>query len=545
MVDVLDTVLSWGGAAAAPRRARRRLLRRRAALRNEAAAWHGSRAGLVAEENAVKSQSAEQQAQLRKWGLKRLTPAFAALAASRLRRAELQRDEATAACRSLETRAKELSDVLEMPAAEQMRAAEALEAPDALLRPCEELQRLRQLLRDVEAAIEAQVQAVRALRPAVAPRPRSVRATLLRGCAENFQRLDAAASSNWAAAVRTDCSEDGATDTDTCSNDDVFDEVSDEREREGRLLARWRERSLGAQPAPRAVIAFANYFGDTIADAYALEAPLRPALRSLALSLAVRSLNVISPPTQAKLDVADLGWRQDVRRLSAAVVSDVAGLPADLHGSTFPECGKHLARLDDEDAAPSDLLRTLFDAFRELHAEAHEALEANAVECRALAADDVLPALVCALLGDCFVEALDAGDAPESNACVVSAPHRALHLIRAFALHDATLSEGRGEATYFATTLDAALEHVKRFATGDSPAAADLPPPPRRGEDYPDAVGDFDATAFDVLAVEADEEASARRSADERALCDLGSFIGKNAEMEDALDLLRNEGWMA
>ena len=80
--DVVDSLLSLGGAYTEARRAGRLLAYYAQDIGREAARWRGAREAFEREAGQVEAASAQQQAQLRRWGLRRLRRPFAELALS-------------------------------------------------------------------------------------------------------------------------------------------------------------------------------------------------------------------------------------------------------------------------------------------------------------------------------------------------------------------------------------------------------------------------------------------------------------------------------
>ena len=80
--DVVDSLLSLGGAYTEARRAGRLLAYYAQDIGREAARWRGAREAFEREAGQVEAASAQQQAQLRRWGLRRLRRPFAELAAT-------------------------------------------------------------------------------------------------------------------------------------------------------------------------------------------------------------------------------------------------------------------------------------------------------------------------------------------------------------------------------------------------------------------------------------------------------------------------------
>ena len=89
------------------------------------------------------------------------------------------------------------------------------------------------------------------------------------------------------------------------------------------------------------------------------------------------------------------------------------------------------------------------------------------------------------------------------------------------------------EAAYFLTAFDAALAAVAKLG-GETLAAEDAV------DDGDDGLGDGDED-FGALA----EEAAAGDGGDDAAMRDLGAWLGSHTALEDTVDLLRDEGWMA
>ena len=103
--DVVDSLLSLGGAYTEARRAGRLLAYYAQDIGREAARWRGAREAFEREAGQVEAASAQQQAQLRRWGLRRLRRPFAELAAARAARARAQAAAASAAKAALLARA--------------------------------------------------------------------------------------------------------------------------------------------------------------------------------------------------------------------------------------------------------------------------------------------------------------------------------------------------------------------------------------------------------------------------------------------------------
>ena len=95
------------------------------------------------------------------------------------------------------------------------------------------------------------------------------------------------------------------------------------------------------------------------------------------------------------------------------------------------------------------------------------------------------------------------------------------------------------EAAYFLTTFDAAVAAVAKLG-GETLAAADAgdDDDDDDDDDGPWVDGDDD---FGALA----EAAEARDGGDDAAMRDLGAWLGSHTALEDTVDLLRDEGWMA
>ena len=364
------------------------------------------------------------------------------------------------------------------------------------------------------------------------------------------------------------------------------DEVlEDQREREGRLLARWRKRAAKNDASPSAVLGFCGSFGPRVEDAFRVDARRGAAARSLAFALATRGDRSRLVPRKKRdaLAAADARFRERRRRaaarFAAASSTDAAALvglsehvmkalpprtappPRRPDGPSFAEA---LAPFDDTTLAPAALIEAIFEAFRRLTAAAGAC---------SVGAEDCLGLAVLALVTD--------PRAPER-------PLSALYVSRVYGVRDPALiaRDRDAEALYLVTTLDAAVaavfqlggeagdavsadasgDAVSAKASGDAVAVADSSETDdvatddvaTDAGDAGDAAGSADAgdaageaadagddAELDFVALAAEADGDADADADDAALRDLGSWLGAQEARESAVDLLRDEGWIS
>ena len=237
--DVVDSLLSLGGAYTEARRAGRLLAYYAQDIGREAARWRGAREAFEREAGQVEAASAQQQAQLRRWGLRRLRRPFAELAAARAARARAQAAAASAAENALLARGAEAAALLEGDCCQAVLEAGFCQlAPRDVLAKSATLKARRAGLRARDEAVERAAAAARALRSRVAARTPQARVQALRRAAAAAAEADAVlrdpradtSSRRNAAAART------------AAEADADEILEDERHREGRLLAKWRAR---------------------------------------------------------------------------------------------------------------------------------------------------------------------------------------------------------------------------------------------------------------------------------------------------------------
>ena len=501
--DVIDSLLFMSGLATDEQRSARVLRRYGAELRREARGWRGGVAALEAEAARLAAQGGAQRARLEEWGLRRLRPAFAALSGARVRRAAARAEAAALAADALDARAADAARLLADDAAAERAAALdagfARASPAAVLGGRGDLRAVRDRVDGLGAAVEVASAAVRRLAPRIAPKGAGARRAAVLG--------------GW--------------------SDDFFEAVEDRREREGRLLGRWAARTRDAaargraSASPRAILGFGNFFGAQLCATFDVpNGPARVGVRAAASRAAARALGrslLVPRARAAELAARDGAYAAFRARARAEIARDPAaavGVDADLlDGADARYAGVRaaLASLDDASAPPADLLDGAVAAVAEVAAAAG----------RPVGGDGLLGLVVFCLAG---------ADGPDR-------PFEAVYLLRVYGLRDARLALN-AEAAYVVTVLDAAARAVARLGGADDDGgehfdddgAAAAPPGAIVADDADDAA------AFAGLAAEAD----ARRCGDDdAAMADLGSWLGSHAALEDTVDLLRDEGWMA
>lgn len=304
-LDPIDVVLSWGGSATSQQRAARLLKNYRADLHREMATWRSTAAALAAEGDRLEELRLSQEVKLVRWGLASVAPAFSALGDARARRARLQRDMAAAAFAALEARAGEALAVGAGPGDVVEARAFTGRSPGDVLGAWEPLVDARRRLDACEAEVEDQAAAVRALQPVIERRSGPRRRETVAAAAGALARGDAA--SREAAEL------------------DVEGALLDQREREGRLLARWLDKVRGQPITPREIVGFANYFAEHALRSFAVPPDAERALRSRAARLAHRRATrrlLVPPNRRPQLEARDARYRERRAVARAAVVLD-------------------------------------------------------------------------------------------------------------------------------------------------------------------------------------------------------------------------------
>ena len=512
--DVVDSLLSLGGAYTEARRAGRLLAYYAQDIGREAARWRGAREAFEREAGQVEAASAQQQAQLRRWGLRRLRRPFAELAAARAARARAQAAAASAAENALLARGAEAAALLEGDCREAVLEAGFCQlAPRDVLAKSATLKARRAGLRARDEAVERAAAAARALRSRVAARTPQARVQALRRAAAAAAEADAVlrdpradtSSRRNAAAART------------AAEADADEILEDERHREGRLLAKWRARVKDQDVAPRAVLAFANRFAEDVCDAFSGKEH-RSSLASLAARLCTRGGRDFLIPQRRRraLAASDRRFlacqRRFCQRLSDCTPEEVVRLV----GATPPPCYdahpmQPLRVLDDLGQPPARLVEAVFEAFARITHSSN-----------VMGAEDVL---------GLAVHALATSDGPMR-------PSTGLYVARVYGVRDPALCEsGRdAEAKYLLTTLEAAVAAVA--ALGASEEATSTTEPETEHDDD-DAI----STEVDFAALAAEADADAYEG-DDVSLRELGKWLSTESAREDTVDLLRDEGWV-
>ena len=512
--DVVDSLLSLGGAYTETRRAERLLAYYAQDISKEAARWRGAREAFEREAGHVEAAAAQQQTQLRRWGLRRLRRPFAELAATRAARARAQAAAASAAENALLARGDEAAALLEGDCREAVLEAGFCQlAPRDVLAKSATLKARRAGLRARDEAVERAAAAARALRSRVAARTPQARVQALRRAAAAAAEADAVlrdpradtSSRRNAAAART------------AAEADADEILEDERHREGRLLAKWRARVKDQDVAPRAVLAFANRFAEDVCDAFSGKEH-RASLASLAARLCTRGGRDFLIPQRRRraLAASDRRFlacqRRFCQRLSDCTPEEVARLV----GATPPPCYEAhpmqpLRVLDDLGQPPARLVEAVFEAFARI---AHSS--------NLMGAEDVL---------GLAVHALATSDGPMR-------PQTGLYVARVYGVRDPALCEsGRdAEAKYLLTTLEAAVAAVAALGASEDATSTTEP------ETEPE-VDDAISTEVDFAALAAEADADAYEG-DDVSLRELGRWLSTESAREDTVDLLRDEGWV-
>ena len=512
--DVVDSLLSLGGAYTETRRAERLLAYYAQDISKEAARWRGAREAFEREAGQVEAAAAQQQAQLRRWGLRRLRRPFAELAAARAARARAQAAAASAAENALLARGDEAAALLEGDSCRAVLEAGFCQlAPRDVLAKSATLKARRSGLRARDEAVERAAAAARSLRSRVAARTPQARVQALRRAAAAAAEADAVlrdpradtSSRRNAAAART------------AAEADADEILEDERHREGRLLAKWRARVKDQDVAPRAVLAFANRFAEDVCDAFSGKEH-RSSLASLAARLCTRGGRDFLIPQRRRraLAASDRRFlacqRRFCQRLSDCTPEEVARLV----GATPPPCYdahpmQPLRVLDDLGQPPARLVEAVFEAFARITHSSN-----------VMGAEDVL---------GLAVHALATSDGPMR-------PSTGLYVARVYGVRDPALCEsGRdAEAKYLLTTLEAAVAAVAALGASEDATSTTEP------ETEPE-VDDAISTEVDFAALAAEADADAYEG-DDASLRELGRWLSTESAREDTVDLLRDEGWV-
>ena len=513
--DVVDSLLSLGGAYTEARRAGRLLAYYAQDIGREAARWRGAREAFEREAGQVEAASAQQQAQLRRWGLRRLRRPFAELAAARAARARAQAAAASAAENALLARGAEAAALLEGDCCQAVLEAGFCQlAPRDVLAKSATLKARRSGLRARDEAVERAAAAARALRSRVAARTPQARVQALRRAAAAAAEADAVlrdpradtSSRRNAAAARK------------AAEADADEILEDERHREGRLLAKWRARVKEQDVAPRAVLAFANRFAEDVCDAFSGKEH-RSSLASLAARLCTRGGRDFLIPQRRRRALAASDRRflacqrrfcQRLRNLGPDEVARLVGATPPASYDAHPI--QPLRVLDDLGQPPARLVEAVFEAFARITRSS-----------TVMGAEDVL---------GLAVHALATGDDGPMR------PSTGLYVARVYGVRDPALCDsGRdAEAKYLLTTLEAAVAAVA--ALGASEEATSTTEPETEHDD-----DDATSTEVDFAALAAEADADAYEG-DDVSLRELGKWLSTESAREDTVDLLRDEGWV-
>lgn len=481
--DLVDSLLSAGGEVTAWVRVSRLLEMYCRKLERSLLSWKETKRELEKECGQLMRASEVELAQLRRWGLVRLLPDWEAAWQCRQRRGRIMCQMADAAIEATSQRLVSAKQRARHGDTSVLTDGFCSVTPAAVAAAGYSVGRFKAELRSLDEEDRRRTAALLGLRPRLARKQN--RGELL---------------------------------VEARDMDDFEEIVNDEREREGRLLARWLERSRDSACKPGEIRAFANYMAAAVAALLPVRAEEQAIdrVKGATLSVVLRRAHgmLVTAERRSWLATTDADWCAARGRLA-----DKLATQSPHETAQWLACNPRLVvdsaatsslldGLDEDD--PTLIAERLTGALNRLHDDANEALNDS------VSADDLLPALALALL----------------STTTLRKPYADLYLAKTYA-------DKTPELDYFLTTFDAALAVIRDLA-------AEVRTSQNGCDDNPidmDRRRSFDGANFRSTFGFGSEE-----NDDEDDICimkELGDWINAQVAMEETMQLLSKEGWVS